>query len=185
MKHPAGGNAPFDDAPDDALYQRLFPYYAEVSALTIALNVGAICGGLLFGMWSEKIGRRRAIAIAALLALPMIPFWAFGRTPLVLGLGVFGLQMMIQGAWGVVPVHLNELAPDSLRGTLPGFAYQGGNLMASFTGPLLAWFAESHGQDYGLGMAGFIALVALLLAAVTWFGPEAKGARFGSGGACA
>ena len=152
-----------------------------VAWLTITLNIGAIVGGLFFGAWSQKVGRRRAIVVAALLALPMVPLWAYGGSVVLLGIGVFLLQVMVQGAWGVVPVHLNELAPDELRATLPGFAYQGGNLLASFTAPLLAWFAAQRGGDYAFAMATFIAAVALLLALVTLLGPEAHGARFNGG----
>ena len=151
---------------------------ATVSKLTIVLNLGAIVGGLFFGAWSERIGRRRAIAIAALLALPMIPLWAYGGSVMLLGIGVFFLQVMVQGAWGVVPVHLNELSPDGVRGTLPGFAYQGGNLLAAFTSPFLAWLAARHGGDFAFAMAGFIAVVAVVLALVTWLGPEARGKTF-------
>jgi len=151
-----------------------------VAWLTITLNLGAIVGGLFFGAWSEAVGRRRAIVVAALLALPAIPLWAFGGSVVLLGIGVFLLQVMVQGAWGVVPVHLNELSPDPVRATLPGFAYQGGNLLASFTAPFLTWFAAQRGGDYGFAMAVFIAAVALLLALVTAFGPEAHGARFGA-----
>lgn len=153
---------------------------ATVAWLTITLNVGAIVGGLFFGAWSEKIGRRKAIIIAALLALPAIPLWAYGGSVLLLGVGVFLLQVMVQGAWGIVPVHLNELSPDAVRATLPGFAYQGGNLLASFTAPFLTWFAQQRGGDYGFAMAVFIAVVAVLLALVTAFGPEARGTRFGA-----
>jgi SHS family lactate transporter-like MFS transporter len=152
-----------------------------VAWLTITLNLGAIVGGLFFGTWSEKVGRRRAIIIAALLALPAIPLWAFGGSIVLLGVGVFLLQVMVQGAWGVVPVHLNELSPDAVRGTLPGFAYQGGNLLASFTAPFLTWFAGQNGGDYALAMAVFIACVAVFLAIVTALGPEAHGAEFGGG----
>ncbi|HTA64557.1 MAG TPA: MFS transporter, partial [Xanthomonadaceae bacterium] len=148
---------------------------ATVSKLTIVLNLGAIVGGLAFGAWSERIGRRRAIAIAAVLALPMIPLWAYGGSAVMLGVGVFGLQVMIQGAWGIVPVHLNELSPAAVRGTLPGFAYQGGNLLASMTAPLLAWLAAKHGGSYAFAMSTFIAVVAVMLAGVTLLGPEAKG----------
>ena len=167
-----------------------------VAWLTIALNVGAIVGGLFFGAWSEKVGRRRAIVTAALLSLPMVPLWAYGGSlvqfvlPMVsldnyggaavpLAVGVFLLQVMVQGAWGVVPVHLNELSPDAVRATLPGFAYQGGNLLASVTAPLLAWVATRRGGDYAFAMSTFIAGVAVLLAVVAWFGPEARGTRFG------
>ncbi len=152
-----------------------------VAWLTIALNVGAIVGGLLFGAWSERIGRRRAIIIAALLAVPMVPLWAWGGSVVLLGVGVFLLQMMVQGAWGVVPVHLNELSPDAVRATLPGFAYQTGNLLAAFTAPFLAWMAAQRGGDYAFAMASFIAVVAVVLAIVTALGPEAHGARFGAG----
>ena len=153
---------------------------ATVAWLTITLNLGAIVGGLFFGAWSERIGRRRAIIIAALLALPAIPLWAFGGSVVLLGVGVFLLQVMVQGPWGVVPVHLNELSPDAVRATLPGFAYQGGNLLASFTAPLLTWLAHRQGGNYGFAMAAFIAVVALLLALVTALGPEARGTRFGA-----
>ena len=151
-----------------------------VAWLTITLNVGAIVGGVLFGAWSERIGRRRAIIIAAVLAVPMVPLWAYGGSIVLLGIGVFLLQMMVQGAWGVVPVHLNELSPDAVRATLPGFAYQTGNLLAAFTSPFLAWLASRHGGDYAFAMATFIAGVAVLLAIVTALGPEAHGARFGA-----
>ena len=79
--------------------------------LTAVMNLGAIVGGIGFGIWSERIGRKRAIIIASLLALPVIPLWAFAATPLLLGLGAFLIQVAVQGAWGIVPVHLNELSP--------------------------------------------------------------------------
>ncbi|HVT33904.1 MAG TPA: MFS transporter [Rhodanobacteraceae bacterium] len=149
--------------------------------LTVVLNLGAIVGGLFFGAWSEKVGRRKAIVVAALLALPMVPLWAYGGSVVLLGIGVFLLQVMVQGAWGVVPVHLNELSPDAVRGTLPGFAYQGGNLLASVTAPLLTHLAIARDNDYALVMSVFIACVAVFLAIVTALGPEARGASFGAG----
>ena len=87
-------------------------------------NVGALLGGIVFGTWSERIGRRRAIVIAALLAIPVIPLWAYSHTVPMLALGGFLMQFMVQGAWGVIPAHLNELSPPAVRGTFPGFAYQ-------------------------------------------------------------
>ena len=162
------------------LKQQLHFDTRTVGTLTVVLNLGAIVGGLFFGAWSEKVGRRRAIITAALLAVPMVPLWAYGGSVVLLGIGVFLLQIMVQGAWGVVPVHLNELSPDTVRGTLPGFAYQGGNLLASFTAPLLTWFATQRGGDYAFAMAVFIVCVALFLALVTALGPEARGAQFGT-----
>jgi SHS family lactate transporter-like MFS transporter len=163
------------------LKQQLHFDTRTVGTLAVVLNLGAIVGGLFFGAWSEKVGRRRAIVTAALLSVPMVPLWVYGGSVLPLAIGVFLLQVMVQGAWGIVPAHLNELSPASVRGTLPGFAYQGGNLLASGTAPLLTWFAGQGGGDYGFAMAIFIVCVAVFLALVTALGPEARGAEFGAG----
>jgi SHS family lactate transporter-like MFS transporter len=145
------------------------------SLLTAVANVGAICGGLLFGSLSERIGRRRAIIIAALLALPALPFWAYGSTPLILGLGAFLIQLAVQGAWGVVPVHLNELSPPQIRGTFPGFVYQIGNLLAAVNLNLQVAIAESHREDYGLALTIVVACSALAITVLAAFGPERHG----------
>ena len=154
-----------------------------VGLLTAVMNLGAIAGGLGFGAWSERIGRRKAIVLAALLALPIIPLWAFAPTPILLGAGGFLLQISVQGAWGVVPVHLNELSPPSARGTFPGTAYQFGNLIAAYIVPLEGQFAQSRTTaqgtpDYGWALAVVAGATAIVLAALTWFGPEAKGRAF-------
>jgi SHS family lactate transporter-like MFS transporter len=149
-----------------------------VTALTIVLNIGAVCGGLIFGALSERIGRRKAIVLAALIALPVIPLWAFSATPALLGLGAFLIQIAVQGAWGVVPAHLNELSPEGARGTFPGFAYQLGNLFAAANAFIQARIAETHGNDYAMALAIVCGVVAVLLAIVTWLGPEAKGVAF-------
>jgi SHS family lactate transporter-like MFS transporter len=153
----------------------------QTGLLTMVLNVGAILGGLFFGAASERIGRRRAIVIAALLALPAIPLWVWAPTPLLLGVGAFALQFMVQGAWGVVPAHINELSPEGVRGTLPGFAYQTGNLIAASTAPLLSMLALRQHGDYAGVLAIFVAGIALLVAVITALGPEARGTRFGPG----
>ena len=154
---------------------------AMTSTLTIVMDFGAITGGLVFGAWSERIGRRRAIVIAALLALPIIPLWAYASTPILLGLGGFLLQIAVQGAWGVVPVHLNELSPPDARGTFPGAAYQFGNLLAAGNAWLQGRIAETHHNDYGLALALVAGTTAVVLALLAAFGPEAKGVAFGSG----
>ena len=149
------------------------------SLLTIILNLGALVGGLVFGQWSETIGRRRAMAIACVLALPAIPLWSYGGSVLLLAIGAFWIQVAVQGAWGVVPGYLNELSPDDVRGTLPGFAYQLGNLLVSWTAFAMASIAHAHGGDYAIVQSVWIGIVAVLLALLTWFGPEARGVRFG------
>lgn len=147
--------------------------------LVAMLNLGALVGGICFGAWSEKVGRRRAMITAALLAIPVIPLWTYGGSLWLLGVGAFLIQVMVQGAWGVVPTHLNELSPDAVRGTLPGFAYQMGNLIAAGTATAQSWLA-GQGAGLPLVMSLWIAGVAVLLALLVWLGPEARGVRFGS-----
>jgi MFS transporter, SHS family, lactate transporter len=146
-----------------------------LSLMTAIANIGAICGGIGFGFLSERIGRRRAIMFAALLALPVIPFWAFGSTPLVLGVGAFLMQVSVQGAWGVIPVHLNELSPSEIRATFPGVVYQLGNLIASRNLPIQVSIAETHGNNYGLAMAMVVGTVAVVIVLMVLWGPERRG----------
>jgi SHS family lactate transporter-like MFS transporter len=146
-----------------------------LSLMTAIANIGAILGGISFGFLSERIGRRRAITYAALLALPVIPFWAFGSTPLVLGFGAFLMQVSVQGAWGLIPVHLNELSPPEIRATFPGVVYQLGNLIASRNLPIQVAIAEAHGNNYGLAMAYVIGTVAVVIVLLVLWGPERRG----------
>ena len=146
-----------------------------VSWITIVLNIGAIVGGLFFGSLSEKIGRKRAICISALIALPVLPLWAFSSTPLILAAGAFLMQISVQGAWGVIPVHLNEISPDEIRATFPGLVYQLGNLIASVNGPLQAGVAEARGNDYATVMATVIGIVAVVIAVFIMFSRERRG----------
>ena len=152
-----------------------------VGLIAIVANLGALLGGIVFGTWSEKIGRRKAIIIAALLSIPLIPLWAYSRTAPMLALGGFLMQFMVQGAWGVIPAHLNELSPPAVRGTFPGFAYQLGNFLSSWNGVKQARYAE---QRYGGTLAPVLAwtvlLVASLVAIVTWSGRERLGADLSS-----
>jgi MFS transporter, SHS family, lactate transporter len=145
------------------------------SLITAIANIGAICGGLLFGSMSEKIGRRRTIMIAALIAIPALPFWAFGWTPLVLAVGAFLMQVGVQGAWGVIPAHLNELSPPEIRATFPGFVYQLGNLLAASNLNLQVAIAEAHGNDYGMAMATVVGTFAIVIVLLVALGPERRG----------
>ncbi|MFZ0862070.1 MAG: MFS transporter [Candidatus Sulfotelmatobacter sp.] len=148
-----------------------------VSFIAIVYNIGALLGGIVFGTWSERIGRRRAIVIAALLAIPVIPLWAYSRSVPMLALGGFLMQFMVQGAWGVIPAHLNELSPPAVRGTLPGFAYQIGNFFSSRNSVIQAKLAESrYGGSFPPVLAWTVLLVASLVAMVTWSGRERRGA---------
>jgi SHS family lactate transporter-like MFS transporter len=148
---------------------------ATVSWITIVANLGAIAGGLSFGYISEKIGRVNAITIAALIALPALPLWAFSTTPAMLAAGAFVMQIAVQGAWGVVPAHLNELSPGAVRATLPAFVYQAGNFLASYNGPFQAKLAEAHGGDYSYALALVAGIVAVALVVIIRFSPEKRG----------
>src|SRR5215471_9476192 len=117
----------------------------EVGLVAVVYNTGAIIGCISFGALSERLGRRRIIIIAALLSLAVLPLWAFASSAVWLAMGGFLMQVMVQGAWGVIPAHLNELSPDDARGTFPGFVYQLGNLIASVNAPLQASIAVSYG----------------------------------------
>ena len=166
--------------------QDLYPTYLEknlqlsprvVSLVAIVYNVGALLGGVLFGTLSERIGRRRAIVMAAMLAIPAIPVWAYSRSLPLIAIGGFLMQFMVQGAWGVIPAHLNELSPPSVRGTLPGFAYQVGNLLSSRNAVIQAKVAElRYAGSYSPVLAWTVVIVASLVAIITASGKERRGA---------
>ncbi len=148
---------------------------ATVSWIAIVANLGAIVGGLAFGHFSEKVGRVNAITIAAVLALPALPLWAFSATPVMLALGAFVMQVAVQGAWGVIPAHLNELAPGAARATIPAFVYQAGNFLASYNGPFQAKIAETNDGNYGYALALVGGVVAVAIIIVIRFSPERRG----------
>jgi len=139
-------------------------------------SFGAIIGGLTFGSLSQSIGRRRAIMISATLVLPMIYFWVFFSTaPVVLALMAFCLQFFVQGAWGVIPAHLNELSPHDARGTFPGFVYQLGNLFAAGIVLGQGILIEDSHWTYAEALALMTGLAAVLIAVLINLGPEARG----------
>jgi MFS transporter, SHS family, lactate transporter len=143
-------------------------------------NIGAIVGCISFGSLSERFGRRRIIIIAVLLSLAVLPLWAFAGSAVWLAVGGFLMQVMVQGAWGVIPVHLNELSPNDARGTFPGFVFQLGNLIASVNAPLQASIAVSYGGDYALALALVAGTGAIVIVILTALGLEAKGVVFGT-----
>ena len=147
-----------------------------VGVVAVIYNLGALFGGVFFGSWSEKIGRRRAIVIAAVLSVPTLPLWAYSHSVPKFALGAFLMQFMVQGAWGVIPAHLNELSPPAVRATFPGLTYQLGNLLSSRNAVIQAKFAEQrYGGNYAPVLAWTAFLVAALVAIVTIAGKEARG----------
>ena len=147
------------------------------AALTAFSMVGAISGGVIFGLRSDRIGRRRTIVLALGLAILVIPLWAFAPSLPLLVTGAFIMQFMVQGAWGVIPAHITELSPDAVRGFLPGFAYQCGVLIASLVVYVEALFA-AH-ASYAVSMALTAVTVFAFAAAMAAVGRERRGAEFG------
>jgi SHS family lactate transporter-like MFS transporter len=148
------------------------------AALTAFSMVGAITGGIVFGLLSDRWGRRRAMILAFACAILVIPLWAFAPSLVLLVTGAFLLQFMVQGAWGVIPAHITELSPDSVRGFLPGFAYQCGVLVAGSVAYIEALFA-AH-TSYAKSMALTALIVFSLAAIVGGLGRERRGITFGA-----
>jgi SHS family lactate transporter-like MFS transporter len=153
-------------------YAKLTPKI--VGLIGVLYGLGSIAGGIAFGALSEKWGRKRAIVVAALLSIPVIPLYAYGHSAVTLGIGAILMQFMVQGAWGVVPAYLTELSPAPVRATAPGLAYQLGGLITSWNGKAQALIAERTG-NYPLVLAMTVILVALTLAGLALMGREAKG----------
>ena len=147
-----------------------------VSYIAMLYNVGAILGGVGFGLLSESMGRRWGMLTALGLALVVIPLWAFSSSLAMLAFGAFLMQVGVQGAWGVIPAHLNELSPDAVRGMLPGFAYQVGILIASPTNTVEYALRDKLG--YAWALASFEIAVIVLLIVVLLLGSERKGKSF-------
>lgn len=169
--------------------QDLYPTFLQVQhgfspravgTIAVIYNIGAILGGIVCGSLSERLGRRRTIILMALLCLPVLPLWAFSSGIATLALGSFLMQFMVQGAWGVVPAHLNELSPDDARGTFPGFVYQLGNLLASANATIQAAMAVYFDGNYGLALALVAGTMAIAIGVMTALGVEAKGVEFGT-----
>ena len=165
--------------------QDLYPHFLRsvygYSAATIAYiamiyNVGAVVGAILFGYLSERLGRRRSMVMALVLSFAVIPAWAFGGSLTGLVMGAFAMQAGVQGAWGIIPAHLNELSPDSVRGLMPGFAYQLGILIAAPVNNIQFWLQTKVG--YAWALAGFEAVNIILLAITVSLGAEKKGKSF-------
>jgi SHS family lactate transporter-like MFS transporter len=150
---------------------------ATASWIAVLYNVGAMIGGIVFGSLSERFGRRYTIVFCAVLALPIVPLFALSRTAGFLVLGSFLMQVMVQGAWGVIPAHLTEMSPDAIRGFYPGVTYQLGNCLAAFNLPIQQGLAASHGYPFAL--VATIVPVLIAVAVLTLLGKEAKGIEFG------
>jgi len=148
------------------------------AALTAFSMLGAIAGGVLVGLVSDRVGRRRSIALSLVGALAVIPLWAFAPGVALLAAGAFLIQFFVQGAWGVIPAHITELAPDAVRGFLPGFAYQVGVLIAGAIATVEAFAAGR--TSYPVAMAATAAIVFTVCGLVALLGPERRGVEYGA-----
>jgi MFS transporter, SHS family, lactate transporter len=155
----------------------------QKSAMGIVYALGAICGGTVVGFLSQRWGRRRSIILSTACGILLIPAWVFAPATALLIVGGFLMQFMVQGAWGVVPVHLNELSPAEFRGTFPGLAYQLGNFAAAYAAQQQAWFAEhfrsANGRaNYAMTMALVELIVFVAVIVLAAIGREARGIEF-------
>jgi SHS family lactate transporter-like MFS transporter len=155
----------------------------QKAATGIIYAVGAICGGTVVGHLSQDWGRRWSIVSCCALGIMLIPLWVFSPGYTLLVIGGFAMQFMVQGAWGIVPVHLNELSPDAVRGTFPGFAYQLGNLFAANTAVVEARLAHhfrdaSEHPDYAKALGLFTLVMFVVLILLAAIGPEKRGKEF-------
>ena len=155
----------------------------QTSQIAIVYAFGMICGGTIVGHLSQKWGRRRVIVLSAVCGMLLIPLWIFAPSTALLIAGGFLIQFMVQGAWGVVPVHLNELSPPDFRGTFPGLAYQLGNFAAAYAAQQQAWLAErfrmANGEpNYALTMAAVEAIVFVVIIFLALIGREERGKEF-------
>jgi SHS family lactate transporter-like MFS transporter len=157
--------------------QRQRHFDVNTTALITGLSMfGALLGGIVFGHFSDRRGRRHAMVCAELLGLAAVPLWIMARSQPLILLGAFVMQFMVQGAWGVIPAHINELSPPQLRGFFPGFAYQLGVLIASSIGYIEALLGEHF--SYSISMGSLAVVVLCFGVAVISAGPEAKGVSF-------
>jgi SHS family lactate transporter-like MFS transporter len=149
----------------------------EVTTIAVIYNIGAIVGGWTFGLWSQSVGRRRMIMIGAILSLPVVYLWAYSTTMVGLACGAFLMQVCVQGAWGVIPAHLNELSPPDARATFPGTVYQLGNFIASSNAVLQTTIAKNEGGNYAFALASVAVAAAVAIFVLTAVGREARDAK--------
>jgi SHS family lactate transporter-like MFS transporter len=150
---------------------------SQRATITAISGIGAIIGGLVFGRLSDLWGRRKAIITAFVLAALVIPLWAYAPNTILLVVGAFLMQFMVQGAWGVIPAHLSELSPGSVRALLPGFAYQSAGIIASSVVYIEAVYAQK--TSYATAMALTAISVFVLASVMAAVGRERHGQRFG------
>jgi len=149
---------------------------SRVANIAMIYNVGAVIGAVIFGLLSQSLGRRKGMMAALGLCLLVMPFWAFGwNVPVLIAATVF-MQMGVQGAWGVIPVHLNELSADAARGLMPGMAYQLGILFAAPTNTIEYALRERFGYQWALAGFEVVTIVALVL--LLWRGAEEHSRSF-------
>ncbi len=154
-----------------------------VAIVTIIVNIGAICGGTLFGGLSQHLGRKRTILGCCILGAAVIPLWLNAPSVALLAMGGFLMQFFVQGAWGVIPAHLNELSPGDVRGTFPGLTYQFGNLISAGSAQIEAAYAATMqlpggGADYSRALMTIMIGVFVAVFVLTAIGPERRGVAF-------
>ncbi|KAI9258230.1 major facilitator superfamily domain-containing protein [Phascolomyces articulosus] len=166
----------------------------QQTVTSVIYNIGAICGGTIIGFYSNYFGRKISIMVCCVFVGAFIPLWIYGPNIQSVQFGSFVLQFFVQGAWGVVPAHLNELAPPAFRGLMPGLAYQLGNLVSAASSQIQATIGERYPlknddgslilregkvvPDYGLTQAIFMGVVSGCLLICITVGKEERNKDF-------
>ncbi|KAJ5090756.1 hypothetical protein N7532_009440 [Penicillium argentinense] len=163
---------------------------AGASRASILMKTGACVGGTIIGYLSQFVGRRRAMIVSALMSAILIPAWIMPHGERSLSASGFFMQFFVQGAWGVIPIHLNELSPPEFRSTFPGLTYQIGNMISSPSAQIVnavaekTWITAASGHKvsaYGPVMGVATAIIATGIMVTAAFGPEKRGRRFETG----
>lgn len=164
---------------------------AGATRASILMKTGACVGGTILGYTSQWFGRRRMIVCAALISGCLIPAWILPTTEGGLSASGFMIQFFVQGAWGVIPIHLSELSPPAFRSSFVGITYQLGNMISSPSAQIVNAVAEatmiktSKGEQspaYGPVMGVATAIIVIGIAVTTALGPEKKGRHFEEAG---
>jgi MFS transporter, SHS family, lactate transporter len=161
--------------------QRFWHFGTTQRSLVTAISMlGAIAGGVVIGLLSDRYGRKRTLALSLLIAIIVTPLWAYAPRLGWLVAGAFLIQFCVQGAWGVIPAHLSELSPNQIRGFLPGFAYQCGASLAGSVGAFEALLARH--MSYATAMAATAVTVFAITILLALLGPEKRGIDFKQAG---
>ena len=158
-----------------------------VTVTQVVANLGAMTGGTTIGYCSQIFGRRFSIIFISIIGGALLYPYTYVSSKKIMAAAFFE-QFCVQGAWGVIPIHLMELSPGSFRTFVVGTSYQLGNLVSSASSTIESTIGERYPlpplgktkrYDYGKVICIFMGCVFAYVIIVTLVGPENLGRRFG------